>query len=80
MAKSIEMEELILDLGCGNKKREGTIGVDFNTRLDGDVNHDLNQFPYPFESETVDKIYIDNCLEHLDEPLKVMEEIHRIEF
>lgn len=78
MAKSIEMEELILDLGCGNKKREGTIGVDFNTRLDGDVNHDLNQFPYPFESETVDKIYIDNCLEHLDEPLKVMEEIHRI--
>ena len=44
MYNSIDMEELILDLGCGNKKREGTIGVDFNTRLDGDVNHDLNQF------------------------------------
>ena len=42
MAKSIEMEELILVLGCGNKKRE--LGVDFNTRLDGDVNHDLINF------------------------------------
>ena len=78
MANNTEMKELVLDLGCGNKKREGTIGVDFNTRLDGDVNHDLNQFPYPFDTETVDKVYIDNCLEHLDNPLRVMEEIHRM--
>ncbi len=70
--------KLILDLGCGNKKREGTVGVDYNTRLDGDVNHDLNIFPYPFEENSVDKIYIDNCIEHLDSPMHVMEEIHRI--
>ena len=69
---------LMLDLGCGNKKRPGTIGVDYNTRVDGDICHDLNVFPYPFESETVDRVYIDNCLEHLDSPLNVMEEIHRI--
>lgn len=69
---------IVLDLGCGNKKRPGSIGVDYNSRLDGDVNHDLNIFPYPFEPNSVDKIYIDNCLEHLNEPLHVMEELHRI--
>ena len=59
---------IVLDLGCGNKKRPGSIGVDYNSRLDGDVNHDLNIFPYPFEPNSVDKIYIDNCLEHLNDP------------
>ena len=71
-------ERLMLDLGCGNKKRPGTIGVDYNSRVDGDISHDLNVFPYPFESESVDRVYIDNCLEHLDSPMSVMEEIHRI--
>ena len=70
--------KLILDLGCGNKKRDGTVGVDMNTRLKGDINHDLNKFPYPFDDNSVDYIYIDNTLEHLDSPLKVMEEIYRI--
>jgi predicted SAM-dependent methyltransferase len=69
---------IILDLGCGYKKRSGAIGVDYNPRVDSDVHHDLNNFPYPFDSNSVDKIYIDNCLEHLDSPLDVMEEIHRI--
>ncbi len=68
----------MLDLGCGNKKRPGTVGVDYNARVDGDISHDLNCFPYPFESGSVDRVYIDNCLEHLDSPMSVMEEIHRI--
>lgn len=68
----------ILDLGCGKKKREGAIGVDFSNRHDADVIHDLNVFPYPFDGDSIDEIFIDNVLEHLDEPLKVMEELHRI--
>lgn len=72
------MEKKVLDVGCGNKKREGSIGIDFNSRTKADVIHDLNQFPYPFESDFFDEVYIDNCLEHLNEPLKVMEEIYRI--
>ena len=73
-----KQKPLMLDLGCGNKKRPGTIGVDYNARVDSDISHDLNIFPYPFEAESVDRIYIDNCLEHLDRPLSVMEELHRI--
>ena len=68
----------ILDLGCGNKKREGAIGVDFNDRTAADVVHNLNSFPYPFEDSYFDEVYIDNCLEHLAEPIRVMEEVYRI--
>ena len=68
----------VLDLGCGKKKRAGSIGVDWSDQHDADVVHDLNVFPYPFESSIFDEIYIDNTLEHLDDVVRVMEEIHRI--
>ena len=69
---------MILDLGCGKKKRPGTVGVDFSDRHDADVIHNLNEFPYPFSTSSVDHIYLDNVLEHLDHPLLVMEELYRI--
>jgi predicted SAM-dependent methyltransferase len=62
----------ILDLGCGNKKRPGAIGVDGNSRTVADVIHDLNAFPYPFPESNFDEIYLDNVLEHLDNVLGVM--------
>lgn len=68
----------ILDLGCGKKKRPGSIGVDYSDRHNADVIHDLNIFPYLFESDSIDQIYLDNVLEHLDKPMRVMEEVHRI--
>lgn len=52
----------VLDLGCGNKKRAGALGIDFNSRTAADVIHDLNVFPYPLESETFDKVYLANTL------------------
>ena len=68
----------ILDLGCGNKKREGAVGVDFNDRTAADVVHNLNSFPYPFEDASIDEIYLDNTLEHLEDVIRVMEEVYRI--
>lgn len=68
----------ILDLGCGKKKRPGTIGVDYSDRHNADIIHDLNLFPYPFESDSIDHVYLDNVLEHLNQPMRVMEEVHRI--
>jgi predicted SAM-dependent methyltransferase len=70
--------KIVLDLGCGKKKRAGSIGVDWSDRHDADVVHDLNIFPYRFDEQTIDKIYIDNTLEHLESPLSVMEELYRI--
>ena len=68
----------ILDLGCGNQKKIGAIGIDINPVTSADIIHDLNKFPYPFEESTFDEIYVDNVIEHLDNVVKVMEEIHRI--
>lgn len=68
----------VLDLGCGNKKRPGAVGVDSNARTQADVVHDLDVFPYPFADAEFDEAYVDNCLEHLREPVRVMEELHRI--
>ena len=38
-----------LDLGCGNRKRKDTIGIDISEDTDADVIHDLNISPYPFD-------------------------------
>ncbi len=72
------MTNKILDVGCGNRKRTGAIGIDINSRSQADVVHDLNVTPYPFEDSTFDEIYIDNVLEHLDDVIKTLEELYRI--
>lgn len=68
----------ILDLGCGKRKVKGSIGMDISSQSDADVIHDLNKFPYPFKKNTFNTIHSYDCLEHLDDVIKVMEEIHRI--
>lgn len=81
LARSIEIHtptDRVLDVGCGNKKRPGAIGIDFNPRTNADVIHDLNVFPYPLPDASFDVVYIDNCLEHLNAPLNVMEELYRL--
>lgn len=67
-----------LDLGCGNRKKEGAIGIDFNPGTQPDVVHDLTRFPYPFKDNYFEMIYCRHILEHLPDLVKVMEELHRI--
>ena len=68
----------ILDLGCGNNKRVGAVGIDVNPRSQADVVHDLNDFPYPYPESEFDEIYVNNVLEHLHDVVKVLEELHLI--
>lgn len=68
----------ILDLGCGTRKRDGALGLDINPATKADVIHDLEIFPYPFEDNRFREIYVDNVLEHLDDVVATMEELHRI--
>ncbi len=67
-----------LNLCCGNDYREGWVNVDVNKETRCDVVHDLNSFPYPFEENSFDEVRIIDGLEHLDDVIAVMEEIHRI--
>ncbi|MEM5793516.1 MAG: methyltransferase domain-containing protein [Candidatus Aenigmatarchaeota archaeon] len=68
----------ILDLGCGKNKFEGAIGIDFCKDTKADIVHDVNVFPYPFEDDTFDKVIMNHIIEHLDNIVRVMEEVHRI--
>ena len=68
----------ILDLGCGTAKVPGAIGLD-KVRLDGvDVVHDLTQFPYPFEDNSFDVVYLNDVIEHLPDTIGTMEEVYRL--
>lgn len=67
-----------VDLGCGKTKKAGYIGVDALALEGVDIVADLDRFPYPFADGEVDEVWMDQVLEHLENPVKVMEEIHRI--
>jgi len=72
----------ILNLGCGHdiytSDNIDYVNIDIEL-LDGvNLVHDLNIFPYPFIDESVDVIIMNNILEHLDNPIDVLQECYRI--
>lgn len=67
-----------LNLGCGERKKQGYLNIDWNPEIKPDITHDLNKFPYPFNDNTFDLIEADHVLEHLDKPFLVMKELHRV--
>ena len=69
----------ILDLGCGpHTKKKGSVGLDIRPAPHVDVVHDLNRYPYPFPDNEFDMIEMSHIIEHLDKPLQLMNEVHRI--
>lgn len=73
------MEKIVLNLGCGKTRIPGSIGVD-SVKIENnvDVVHDLDKTPYPFDDNYTDEIHFYHVLEHLHDPIKKLEEIHRI--
>ena len=73
------MKEVILNLGCGKTRIPGSIGIDL-VKIENyvDIVHDLDILPYPFNDDTVDEIYCYHVLEHLHNPLGIIEEFYRI--
>jgi predicted SAM-dependent methyltransferase len=67
-----------LNIGSGNKIMKGYINLDIAKLKNVDVVHDLNIYPYPFKDNTFEEVYADNVMEHLDDIIKPVEEIHRI--
>jgi len=68
----------ILDVGCGRRKTPGAVGVDHDPKTDADIIHDLDRFPWPFENDAFDRIICSHILEHLDDVVGTMKELHRI--
>ena len=43
-----------------------------------DIVHDLDVFPYPLADDSFDQILMQDVIEHVSEPIRVLEELHRI--
>jgi SAM-dependent methyltransferase len=75
-------EILKLDIGCGDNKLEGHIGLDFKQFPGVDVVHDMRVFPWPFPDETFTLISASHVLEHIPREngvfIDVMNEIWRV--
>jgi len=67
-----------LDLGCGKRKHDGCIGIDWSPEnSDADIIADLNN-GIPFIDNSVDEIYASHFLEHAGNVDKILREIHRV--
>tara|TARA_Y100000589_G_C27141665_1_gene624975 strand:+ start:16 stop:864 length:849 start_codon:yes stop_codon:yes gene_type:complete len=75
---------MILDIGCGNKpfldlfnKNDSYLGIDFSKDSKADIFQDLSE-KFPFENNKFDLIIISECLEHLKDPISVINESKRV--
>mgnify|MGYP003335582405 FL=1 len=72
---------VIIDIGSGpHPKPDATIRMDLHQWAGVTHVHNLTHYPYPFEDNIADKIYLGDVIEHLtkfDAP-KVLAEINRI--
>lgn len=73
---SLKDHQVKVDIGCGlNKQRD--IGLDIK-RLPGvDVVADVSK-NLPFKDNTIDEIFCSHTIEHIENPIKLIEEIWRI--
>lgn len=64
-----------LNFGCGLKTLKGWDNVDIQKGKGISKSFDFNRFPYPLKPNNYDLILLDNVLEHLLDPQKVLEEL-----
>ena len=68
----------VLNLGCGKTGLPGEFTVDKNLSVSPDLVHDLNIFPWPLETGDFDEVICHDVIEHVEDVVKTMEEIHRV--
>ena len=68
----------ILDIGCGNAKTPGAIGIDSNPNTQADIVHDLDVYPWPLEDNLFDRIVCSHIVEHVADFVRFVEEVHRV--
>ena len=69
---------ITLDFGCSTNKTDHALGVDIDIANHPDIVFDLNKFPYPIKSSSVDRVVAKHILEHLGDLYGIFREVHRI--
>lgn len=73
---------LRLNLGCGNRKMEGCVNVDFVEACTPDMVVNLERTPWPWADNSVGEVFLIHVLEHLgatsDSFLAIIKELWRV--
>lgn len=69
-----------INIGCGDNKRNGFVGLDLYKTSATDMVVDLFRFPWPLESDSIEEVYCAHFFERVPKGLraKFMEELHRV--
>lgn len=67
-----------LDIACGQRKQPGFVGIDISPVPGVDIVHDLESFPWPVETDSVDEAYCSHYIEHTPNLIKFMNELYRV--
>jgi hypothetical protein len=71
-------ERTILHLGSGRKGHPDAVNVDLVASTNPDVVHNLDRRPWPFLDNRFREVWAYDVIEHLDDVVATMEEIHRV--
>ncbi len=75
----MELQNRKIDMGCGKDNLEGYLHLDRRFHSPHiDLAWDLNIIPYPFNDNTFSEVRMYDVFEHIDKPLEVLNEVHRI--
>jgi SAM-dependent methyltransferase len=70
---------MILDVGCGTRKAEpGAVGIDVHPGSAADIVWNLDEFPWPLDSDAFDRVHMSHVIEHVRDVTRIMAEIHRL--
>lgn len=67
----------VLDIGCGRRKLSGSIGLDMRAMPGVDIVCDLND-RLPVADEAFDLVHADQVLEHVENLVGLVYEVHRV--
>lgn len=67
-----------LNLGCGRQHRSDCLNVDLRASVEPDLVWNLNQRPYPLPRHHFEVIYAFDVVEHLEDVVDFMEEVHSL--
>lgn len=75
----MELQNRKIDMGCGKDSLDGYLHLDRRFHSPHiDLAWDLNLVPYPFNDNTFSEVRMYDVFEHLDKPLEILNEVHRI--
>ncbi len=69
---------LKIDLGCGNNKKEGFVGIDKIDLRGVDIVCDVDKEKLPLNSNLVEEVFSMHFMEHVNDIIGVMEELWRV--